>query len=278
MPFAASITSTTADSSTSIGGIVEVEPQEEQHHVEHHPPSRKLVLISVFSSSATADVARSPPSVSLPLTSHLRAHPPVSFSASCSLPSAPPVIRFLYFSIFRNGDVYAGEYFADKMHGFGVYRFANGHQYEGAWHEGRRQRLGMYTFRNGETQSGHWNNGILDIPSTQNTTYPVSPVVVYHSKVFNTVQDQSDIEGESTDVSKTVATLCGQSLSTHIYRLRIKYLNLKSAKGEEYARSHPPLECDLKKWKNLIDKKWNDSNWLVNFSYVYLLLTITLFS
>lgn len=87
----------------------------------------------------------------------------------------------------RNGDTYAGEYFADKMHGFGVYRFANGHRYEGAWHEGRRQGLGMYTFRNGETQSGHWQNGILDIPSTQNI-HPVSPVAVNHSKVLNAVQ------------------------------------------------------------------------------------------
>lgn len=88
----------------------------------------------------------------------------------------------------RNGDTYAGEYFADKMHGFGVYRFANGHRYEGAWHEGRRQGLGMYTFRNGETQSGHWQNGIMNVPSTQNNTYPVSPVAVYHSKVLNAVQ------------------------------------------------------------------------------------------
>lgn len=90
--------------------------------------------------------------------------------------------------LFRNGDTYAGEYFADKMHGFGVYCFANGHRYEGAWHEGKRQGLGMYTFRNGETQSGHWQNGMLDVPSTQNTSYPVSTVAVYHSKVLNAVQ------------------------------------------------------------------------------------------
>lgn len=89
---------------------------------------------------------------------------------------------------FRNGDTYAGEYFADKMHGFGVYQFANGHHYEGAWHEGRRQGLGMYTFRNGETQAGHWQNGVLDVPSTQNATIPVSPVAVNHSKVLNAVQ------------------------------------------------------------------------------------------
>lgn len=98
------------------------------------------------------------------------------------------LLPFMYFNLYRNGDTYAGEYFADKMHGFGVYSFANGHHYEGAWHEGRRQGLGMYTFRNGETQSGHWQKGILDIPSTQSTTYPVSPVAVYHSKVLNAVQ------------------------------------------------------------------------------------------
>ncbi|KAJ9171152.1 hypothetical protein P3X46_014554 [Hevea brasiliensis] len=103
---------------------------------------------------------------------------------------------------FRNGDTYAGEYFADKMHGFGVYRFANGHRYEGAWHEGRRQGLGMYTFRNEETQSGHWRNGILDVPSTQNTTYPVSPVAVYHSKVLNAVQEARRAVERAYDVAK----------------------------------------------------------------------------
>lgn len=74
------------------------------------------------------------------------------------------------------------------MHGFGVYTFANGHRYEGSWHEGKRQGLGMYTFRNGETQSGHWQNGVLDVPSSQTTMHPVSPVAVYHSKVLNAVQ------------------------------------------------------------------------------------------
>ncbi|XP_050282617.1 uncharacterized protein LOC126723312 [Quercus robur] len=103
---------------------------------------------------------------------------------------------------FRNGDTYAGEYFADKMHGFGLYSFANGHRYEGAWHEGRRQGLGMYTFRNGETQAGHWQNGILDIPSTQNTTHPVSPVAVYHSKVLNAVQEARRAADKAYDVAK----------------------------------------------------------------------------
>lgn len=64
----------------------------------------------------------------------------------------------------RNGDRYGGEYFGDKIHGFGVYHFANGHCYEGSWHEGRRQGSGTYTFRNGEMRSGEWDCGVLKIP------------------------------------------------------------------------------------------------------------------
>jgi len=64
----------------------------------------------------------------------------------------------------RNGDRYAGEYFGDKIHGFGVYSFANGHCYEGSWHEGKKQGFGMYTFRNGDKQSGDWDSGTLKTP------------------------------------------------------------------------------------------------------------------
>jgi hypothetical protein len=87
----------------------------------------------------------------------------------------------------RNGDTYAGEYFADKMHGYGVYQFANGHRYEGCWHEGRKQGLGLYTFRNGDTHAGHWHHGVLETRSSQNPT-PGSPTAIYHSKVLNAVQ------------------------------------------------------------------------------------------
>ncbi|KAL7229620.1 hypothetical protein ACSBR2_008181 [Camellia fascicularis] len=104
-------------------------------------------------------------------------------------------------------------------------------------------------------------DGKLKVPIPQKYRAPVGD---HASQLVSKigVEDQFDIQGESMDVSKAVATKCRRSLSTHTYRLRIKYLNLKSAKGEEYARSHPPPECDLKKWKNLIDKKCNDSNWL----------------
>lgn len=69
----------------------------------------------------------------------------------------------VYWWHYRNGDRYAGEYFGDKVHGFGVYHFANGHYYEGSWHEGRKQGYGMYTFRNGETRCGEWDGGNLKI-------------------------------------------------------------------------------------------------------------------
>lgn len=93
----------------------------------------------------------------------------------------------LFLSFCRNGDTYVGEYFADKMHGFGVYRFGNGHRYEGAWHEGRRQGFGTYTFRNGETQSGHWQNGVLSASSVQDALTG-SSLPVDNAKVLHAVQ------------------------------------------------------------------------------------------
>lgn len=82
---------------------------------------------------------------------------------------------------FRNGDRYAGEYFGDKIHGFGVYHFANGHCYEGSWHEGRKQGYGTYTFRNGDTRCGEWDCGNLKIPSSPLTDAVLGAVEVKHS-------------------------------------------------------------------------------------------------
>lgn len=73
----------------------------------------------------------------------------------------------------RNGDRYAGEYFGDKVHGFGIYHFANGHCYEGSWHEGQRQGYGTYSFRNSEAKCGEWDAGTLKHPLS-----PLSDVVL----------------------------------------------------------------------------------------------------
>ncbi|CAF2060630.1 unnamed protein product [Brassica napus] len=66
----------------------------------------------------------------------------------------------------KNGDKHAGEYFRDKIHGFGVYHFPNGHYYEGAWHEGRKQRYGTYGFITGDTECGEWDDGNRLSPET----------------------------------------------------------------------------------------------------------------
>lgn len=84
----------------------------------------------------------------------------------------------------RNGDKYAGEYFGDKIHGFGVYHFANGHYYEGAWHEGRKQGYGTYGFRNGDTKSGEWNDGNLvnRLPPETDPVHRAVQVFIYNQK------------------------------------------------------------------------------------------------
>lgn len=93
------------------------------------------------------------------------------------------LILVLQNRLCRNGDRYAGEYFADKIHGFGVYTFANGHSYEGSWHEGKKQGFGMYAFRNGDERSGEWDSGILK------NSFPLSdPAVQRALQVYNIVQ------------------------------------------------------------------------------------------
>lgn len=84
----------------------------------------------------------------------------------------------------RNGDKYAGEYFGDIIHGFGVYHFANGHCYEGSWHEGKKQGFGMYTFRNGEARCGDWASGVLKTPLPPSDPAVQHAVQVIACKLF----------------------------------------------------------------------------------------------
>ncbi|KAK8933460.1 hypothetical protein KSP39_PZI016067 [Platanthera zijinensis] len=91
-------------------------------------------------------------------------------------------------TVTRNADTYAGEYFADKMHGFGVYHFADGRCYEGAWREGKREGLGMCSSANGESQYGRWANDVLEI-STSPNPFPGASFAVNHTRVLNAVQD-----------------------------------------------------------------------------------------
>jgi hypothetical protein len=55
-------------------------------------------------------------------------------------------------------------------------------------------------------------------------------------------------------------------LSDFSHRLYRKYKELKKAKGEDYARDHPPPQINLQQWTSLIDNKWNSEKFQVTSS------------
>ena len=56
----------------------------------------------------------------------------------------------------RNGNVYEGEYKADKCDGFGVYRFTNGDKYEGEWKQGLKSGEGTISWHTGRSFQGRF--------------------------------------------------------------------------------------------------------------------------
>ncbi|KAL7207867.1 hypothetical protein ACSBR1_029757 [Camellia fascicularis] len=75
-------------------------------------------------------------------------------------------------------------------------------------------------------------------------------------------EDQFDLQGNLSDVTRTLNTQFGRQLSTFTYRLHKQYKQLKDARGEEYVRSHPPASVTLNQWTSLIDKKWNSKEFM----------------
>lgn len=80
------------------------------------------------------------------------------------------------------------------------------------------------------------------------------------------LQDQFDLEGDPTNIKKAMATSCGRKLSDFTYKLYKKFKELKEARGEEFARNHPPSNIPLEKWMSLIDKKWNTNEFQVTWN------------
>ncbi|XP_028090750.1 uncharacterized protein LOC114290932 [Camellia sinensis] len=76
------------------------------------------------------------------------------------------------------------------------------------------------------------------------------------------IEDQFDLQGNPSDVARTLNTQFGRRLSSFTYRLHKQYKQLKDARGEEYARSHPPTSVTLNQWTSLIDKKWNSKEFM----------------
>ena len=83
------------------------------------------------------------------------------------------------------------------------------------------------------------------------------------------LQDQFELEGDSNLVTKTLNTKCGRLLSSNSYKLHQAYKKLKQSHGVDYARSHPQMNATLKQWTELIDGRWTNEDWLVNYLCVY---------
>ncbi|KAG5532170.1 hypothetical protein RHGRI_026704 [Rhododendron griersonianum] len=73
------------------------------------------------------------------------------------------------------------------------------------------------------------------------------------------IKDRFYLEGDPIDIDKAVARQFGRRLSDYTHTLYRKYKKLKSTKGVEYARSHPPSGVTHEQWIGLIDKKWSDT-------------------
>ncbi|KAI8572068.1 hypothetical protein RHMOL_Rhmol01G0169900 [Rhododendron molle] len=73
------------------------------------------------------------------------------------------------------------------------------------------------------------------------------------------IKDRFNLEGDPIDIEKAVARQFGCRLSDYTHTLYRRYKKLKSTKGVEYARSHPPSGVTHEQWIGLIDKKWSDT-------------------
>ncbi|XXG46907.1 hypothetical protein AAC387_Pa02g1636 [Persea americana] len=80
--------------------------------------------------------------------------------------------------------------------------------------------------------------------------------------IVQRLNNQFDLEGDPIDIEKAMNTKFGRRLSNHTYKLHKQFRELKDAKGEEYARNHPPKDVGPTKWIDLIDKKWNTTKFL----------------
>ena len=88
------------------------------------------------------------------------------------------------------------------------------------------------------------------------------------------LQDLFELEGDSNLVMKTLNTKCGRLLSFNSYKLHQAYKKLKQSHGANYARSHPQMNAILKLWTELIDGRWTNEDWLVNYLCILLLFNV----
>ncbi|XP_028062702.1 uncharacterized protein LOC114266008 isoform X2 [Camellia sinensis] len=122
-------------------------------------------------------------------------------------------------------------------------------------------RRGRGPTRGIQTQRIVQKNGKMLVPVPEHFRAPVGDQA---SKLASKIgiEDQFDLQGNPSDVARTLNTQFGRRLSSFTYRLHKQYKQLKDARGEEYARSHPPTSVTLNQWTSLIDKKWNSKEFM----------------
>ena len=57
-------------------------------------------------------------------------------------------------TVFKNGDVFEGEYVRGKREGYGTYTFTDGEKYEGQWYQDQQHGKGIYYFLNNNRYDG----------------------------------------------------------------------------------------------------------------------------
>ena len=87
--------------------------------------------------------------------------------------------------------------------------------------------------------------------------------------IYFILQDQFKLEGDSNLVTKTINTKCGKLLSSGSNKLYQTYKKLVQSHGADYAKSHPPKNATQLQWTGLIEGKWTNKDWLVNYLYIY---------
>ena len=87
--------------------------------------------------------------------------------------------------------------------------------------------------------------------------------------IYFILQDQFELKGDSNLVTKTINTKCGRLLSSGSNKLYRTYKKLVQSHGADYAKSHPPKNATQLQWTGLIEGKWTNKDWLVNYLCVY---------
>ena len=87
--------------------------------------------------------------------------------------------------------------------------------------------------------------------------------------IYFNLQDQFELEGDSNLVKKAINTKCGRLLSSGSNKLYQTYKKLVQSHGADHAKSHPPKNATLAQWTGLIEGRWTNKDWLVNYLCVY---------